>query len=64
MGCWVGFLGVGGLPIVPRPPTLNWPKREKGAEQVMMLGVTLRMTITSDGLEGISFDDMLEAMCI
>jgi len=52
--------GMGGLvPIVPRPPTLKRPKREKGAEQVMMLGVTLRMTITSDGLDGMSFDDML-----
>lgn len=55
----VGWLGGQGLPIVPRPPTLNWPNRANGAEQVTMLGVTRRMTITSDGLEGMSFDDML-----
>jgi len=51
-------LGVS-LPIVPRPPTLKWPKRLKGAEQVTMLGVTLRMTITSDGSDGTSLDDIL-----
>ncbi len=58
VGGWRVEGGVG-VPIVPRPPTLKRPKREKGAEQVMMLGVTLRMTITSDGLDGMSFDDML-----
>ena len=46
-------------PIVPRPPTLKWPNRAKGAEQVTMLGVTLRMTITSDGFDGTNLDDML-----
>ena len=47
------------LPIVPRPPTLNRPKRAKGAEQVVMLGVTFRMTITDDGSEGMSLDVMV-----
>ena len=37
------------VPMVPRPPTLNRPKRLKGAEQVVMLGVTLRITITDAG---------------
>lgn len=45
-----------GLPIVPLPPTLKWPKRLKGWEQMVMLGVTLRMTCTSDGLEGTSLE--------
>lgn len=44
------------IPIVPRPPILKRPKRLKGEEQVVILGVTLRMTITSDGLEGMSLD--------
>lgn len=49
--------GLEGLvPIVPRPPILKRPKRLKGAEQVVMFGVTLRMTITSDGLGGISLE--------
>ncbi len=55
--CWEK--GKINLPMVPRPPALKRPKRAKGAEQVTMLGVTLRMTITSDGLEGASLDDMM-----
>lgn len=35
------------------------PNREKGTENVAMLGVTLRMTMTSAGFHGISLDDML-----
>lgn len=47
------------IPIVPRPPTLKWPNREKGAEQVVMFGVTLRIIITLDGSEGTSLDVMV-----
>lgn len=43
-------------PIVPRPPTLNLPKRVNGAEQVVMLGVIWRITITLDGSWGINFE--------
>lgn len=46
-------------PIVPRPPTLNFPKRANGVEQVIKLGVTLRITITLDGSEGMSLDVMV-----
>lgn len=41
-------LAVGSVPMVPRAPTLKRPKRAKGEEQVVMFGVTLRMTITED----------------
>ena len=34
------------------------PNLLKGVEKVTTLGVMLRMTITSAGLAGISFDDM------
>ena len=44
---------------MPRPPILTLPKRENGTEKVAMLGVTLRMTMRSAGLEGISEADML-----
>lgn len=46
-------------PIVPRPPTLNFPKRANGVEQVIMLGVTLRMTMTLDGSAGMSLEVMI-----
>lgn len=35
------------------------PNLEKGADSVVMLSVTLLMTVTSDGLEGTSLEDML-----
>ena len=44
------------IPIVPLPPTLIRPKRAKGAEQIVILGVILRITITLAGSEGMSFD--------
>lgn len=55
-GC---LMSVCALPIVPRPPTLKRPNLEKGAETVMMLGVILRMTVDSDGLEGVSLEVMM-----
>lgn len=45
--------------MVPRPPTLRRPNRRKGAEHVVMLGVTCRITITLDGSEGTSLDVMV-----
>lgn len=48
-------------PIVPRPPTLNLPKRLNGAEQVIRLGVIWRITITFDGSWGINFEVILAA---
>ena len=45
--------------MVPRPPAFTLPKRLNGAEQVVMLGVTLRITITSEGLGGMSLDVMV-----
>lgn len=39
-----------------RPPTLKRPKRLNGREQVVMFGVTFRMTITSEGFEGMSLE--------
>lgn len=45
--------------IVPRPPTLILPNREKGTESVvMMLGTTSRMTMTLAGSDGMSFEDI------
>jgi hypothetical protein len=32
------------------------PKRRKGTESVVIFGVTLRITITSEGFAGTSFD--------
>lgn len=46
------------IPRVPRPPILTFPNREKGTEKVAMLGVTLRMTMTWSGSEGMSLDDI------
>lgn len=48
--------------MVPRPPTLNFPKRANGVEQVVMLGVTLRITITLAGSAGTSLDVMVFAV--
>lgn len=42
--------------MVPRPPTLIRPNRLKGAEHVVMFGVTFRITITLDGSVGTSFE--------
>ena len=44
------------LTRVPRPPTLMWPKRKKGVENVVICGVMSRMTMTLAGSEGISFE--------
>ena len=46
----------GSIPIVALPPTLILPKRRKGVERMVMLGESLRITITSDGLEGMSLE--------
>lgn len=43
---------------VARPPILRVPKREKGTEKVVMLGVRSRMTMTSAGFWGMSFEDI------
>ena len=45
--------------MVPRPPTFSLPNRRNGAEHVVMLGVTWRITITLEGSEGMSLDVML-----
>lgn len=45
--------------MVPRPPILRRPNRRKGAEHVVILGETRRMTITLDGSDGMSFDVIL-----
>ena len=50
---------IAGEPMVPRPPTLNLPNRANGAEQVVMLGVTLRITITLDRSAGMSLEVMV-----
>ena len=47
------------VPIVPRPPTLTLPKRANGEEQVVMLGVTLRITMTAEGSAGVSLELMV-----
>lgn len=39
---------------VPRPPILTLPKREKGVLKVVISGVTLRMTMTFSGSDGMS----------
>ena len=43
----------GGIPSVARPPTGMKPKRAKGMEKVVMLGVMSRITITSEGFDGV-----------
>ena len=45
---------------MPLPPILKRPKRLKGVEQMVILGVTFRITITSDGFVGMSLDVMLD----
>ena len=45
--------------MVPRLPILMRPKRKNGAEQMVMLGETWRITITLDGSEGISLEVIL-----
>lgn len=52
------------LPMVPRPPILKRPNRRKGAEQVIMLGVTLRITITLSGFWGINLEDILRSAIV
>lgn len=47
------------VPSVQRPPMGNRPKRRNGTEKVTTLGVMSRMTITSSGFGGMSFDDMM-----
>ena len=51
------------LPTVQRPPTSKRPKREKGTDSVVTLGVMSRMTMTSAGLAGMSLLDMLRVCC-
>ena len=41
---------------VPRPPIFTRPKRRKGVENVLMSGVTERMTITFSGSEGTNLE--------
>jgi hypothetical protein len=48
---------------VPRPPIFTRPKRRKGVEKVLMSGVTLRITMTFSGSEGISLETE-EAMVV
>lgn len=48
--------------MVPRPPMGILLKRRKGTESVTMLGVTSRMTMTSEGLEGIRASDMMASL--
>ena len=44
---------------VPRPPTFILPNLAKGTERVVISGVTFRITMTSAGFDGISFEVML-----
>ena len=48
---------------MPRPPIFRRPKRANGAEQVVMLGVTLRITITEDGSDGMSYLEDIVNLC-
>lgn len=50
--------------MVPRPPILILPKRANGAEQVVILGVIVRMTITAEGSPGISLEVMFGFLII
>lgn len=47
------------LTRVPRPPMWILPNLENGTERVVMFFVISRMTITSDGFEGMSFEVMM-----
>ncbi len=60
---WVGMTRMHArheaVPMVPRPPTFMRPNRQNGLDNVVMFGVTLRITITSAGLDGTSLEVML-----
>jgi len=45
--------------MVPLPPIAIFPNLENGRERVVMLGESFRITITSDGLLGMSLDAIL-----
>ena len=47
------------IPTVPLPPIFMRPNRLNGAENVVIFSVTFRITITSDGFEGINLDDIV-----
>jgi hypothetical protein len=61
VGCQRRDATVNNIPRVPRPPILMVPKREKGTLKVAMLGVTLRVTMTSAGFQGMSLDVILSS---
>ena len=44
------------LPTVPRPPTLMWPNLQNGALNMVMFGVTFRITVTFAGSCGTSLE--------
>ena len=46
---------------MPRPPILKTPALKNGTERVTILGVMSLMTITSDGFDGMSLDDMAKS---
>lgn len=48
--------------MVPRPPMGILLKRRKGTESVTTLGVTSRITMTSEGLAGIRVSDMMASL--
>lgn len=48
--------------MVPLPPMSKRPNLLNGTESVTMFGVMLRITITSAGLSGMSFDDMVPTL--
>ena len=47
------------LPTVALPPNLINPNRRNGTESVVIPGTTSRITITSSGLLGTSFADIV-----
>jgi hypothetical protein len=47
-----------GRTIVARPLTFVLPNRENGKERVVRFGESARITMTSAGLDGMSFDVM------
>jgi hypothetical protein len=50
------------LPIVARPPIFIRPNRRKGTERVVTFGAMSRITITSSGFEGMSFEVMIAVL--
>lgn len=50
------------VPSVARPPIRRIPILQNGRDRVVMFGVILRITITSDGLSGTSFPILLEVI--